>query len=216
MSAPRYRCDRVGVLFAVAGCWTASAEAVPWLLFEDPVAGAVCDVVNAANTELVVLDDTGELVIVRGPDTVLPDTFVDVDATVFFRGVPAGFLAWAEDGDDLPTLWWFFADLDVANVNEFTGEPTPTGFEPADFVGTACDACEFWDDPVDCPDEDLDGVGDDFDLCPGTPPAEPVDMDGCSIGGGAAPVRLCGTFGGLPLAMMLCGLTGLRLSAKRF
>ena len=157
-----------------------TARAVPWVLFADADSGSICDVVNAANLELVVLEATGELVIVTGIDTVLLDTFVDDEGSVFFGPFPAGFIEFAEDGDGFRTLWWFISVDDVANVNEFTGEPTATGAFASDFTDVPCDACDFSDDPVACADTDLDGVDDLFDDCLLTPLDEPVDASGCS------------------------------------
>ena len=164
----------------VLGCAT-TARAVPWVLFVDAESASICDVVNAANAELVVLDTTGELVIVSGIDPEpLFDTFVDDEGLVFFGGLPAGFIEFAEDGDGFRTLWWFVSVDDVANVNEFTGEPTATGALAFDFTDVPCDACEFWDDPADCADTDLDGVDDRFDDCLLTPLNEAADALGCS------------------------------------
>lgn len=156
------------------------AQAAPWVLYADTASDSLCDVVNAANLELVVLEATGELVGVTRTDVVFLDTFVDDDGFVFFQGLPAGFIEFAEDGDGFRTLWWLTLLGDVANVNEFTGEPTPTGLLPVDFFDVPCDACPFWDEPAECLDSDLDGVEDLFDLCPFTPLDEIADIDGCS------------------------------------
>ncbi len=168
------------LIVTVVLAYATTVRSVPWVLFVDADSASICDVVNAANLELVVLETTGELVIVTGIDTVLIDTFVDDEGSVFLEGFPAGFIEFAEDGDGFRTLWWFVSVDDVANVNEFTGEPTATGAFASDFTDVPCDACDFWDDPADCADTDLDGVDDRFDDCLFTPLDEAVDVGGCS------------------------------------
>ena len=171
------------IAFAVSVCVLGTSTtgwAVPWVLYEDPVSGSICDVVNAANLELVVLANTGELVGVTGSDVVFVGTFVDEEGFVYYDGFAAGYIDFATDGDRMRTLWWFLDVGDVANVNEFTGEPTSSGLDARSFVNVPCDACPLWDEPADCSDSDLDGVVDRFDLCPGTPLDEIADDDGCS------------------------------------
>lgn len=223
------------------------AHAVPWVQYADIASDSFCDVVNAANLELVVLEETGELVGVSGTDVVFLDTFVDEAGSVFYQDRPAGVIVFAEDGDGFRTLWWITLFDDVANVNEFTGEPTPTGLFPDDFVDVPCDACPFWDRPAECVDSDSDGVEDVFDLCgftpfdeaadddgcscsqldddldgvdncidfcPGTPLDLIADADGCAIQGppaGEIVISICGSVNTMVLAVMLCGLVGLRL-----
>ncbi len=140
------------VLLVSLGCCAAPALAqdVPWDVFEDLEFGSVCDVVNAENVELVVLSDTGQLVMVTGPDVLLVDTFVDLDGDVFVAGGPAGFITFDLDGDGLSSLWWLSLTGNVVNVDGFTGEPTPTNLFPFDFFDVPCDACDFWDDPAVC------------------------------------------------------------------
>ena len=162
-----------------SGCF-ATTQALPWLQYVDSTSDSLCDVVNAANLELVVLEETGELAGIAGTDVIFSDTFVDADGFVFYDGDPAGFVEFAEDGDGFRTLWWLTELGDVVNVNVFTGEPTPTGLFPFDFADVPCDACPFWDVPGECIDTDLDGVEDAFDFCPGTFLDEFADNDGCS------------------------------------
>ena len=126
------------------------AQEIPWDLFEDLESASVCDVINAENVELVVLHDTGQLVLVTGPDVVLVDTFVDEDGNVFFGPDPAGFIDFDLDGDGLRSLWWLSLTGNVVSVDGFTGEPTPTNLFPFDFFDVPCDACNFWDDPAVC------------------------------------------------------------------
>jgi hypothetical protein len=162
----------------------ARLSAQPWDLFVDADSDSACDLINAGNAELVVLTSTGQFVLVSGIDLILVDTLVDADNLVYYEGWPAGMITFAEDADGYRTLWWLSLFGFVMDVNPFTGEPTETLLFPSDFTGVPCDACEFWDDPYDCDptlmDEDLDGVADLFDLCPGTPLDEVADSDGCS------------------------------------
>ena len=156
------------------------AQALPWVQYVDPVNGSVCDVVNAANMELVVLDEFGTLAGITGTDVEFLDTFVDGDGSVFFQGVPAGYVDFAVDGDGFSTLWLFTPFGDVGNVDLFTGAILPTGLLPVDFFDVPCDACPFWDEPDECLDSDFDGIEDAFDLCPFTLFGEIVNDFGCS------------------------------------
>ena len=161
-----------------------SALAQPWDLFVDPVTGEACDLVNASNVELVVFSDTGELVIVSGPDVFLGDSFVDADGFVDFDGIPFGFIDFAEDGDGLASLWWLTDQGTVVEIDLDTFFPFDSGLFPDEFIGVECDACPFWDEPEDCEDivfdSDDDGIPDDEDECPDTFPGEIVDDFGCS------------------------------------
>ena len=138
----------------------ANAQTKPWDVFDDPQSSSLCDVVNVANGELVVLTVTGEFVFVSGSDVILSDTFVDGDGNVFYFGEPAGFIDFAEDGDGLRSLWWLAITGEVVNVNGFTGEPTVTSMRPTNFDRVPCDACDFWDDQSVCvvPDPDTPPV----------------------------------------------------------
>ncbi len=160
------------------------AQVFPWDLFQDPFSDSLCDVVNAANAELVILSATGEFVIVTGEDVTLEGIVVDFDGSVFLDESPAGLIAFATDGDGFRTLWWMSLTGLVINVDDLTGEPTVSDLSPGDFVDVGCDACAFWDDTVLCGDiifdRDLDGIDDDEDFCADTPPGEAVDDDGCS------------------------------------
>ena len=128
----------------------AFAQLEPWDLFLDTESSSVCDVVNAENTELVVLSDTGQLVIVTGPDVLLEDTFVDADGDVYIGNDPVGFIDFAEDGDGYRTLWWLSLTGNVVHVDGFSGNPTETNYLPSDFFDVPCDACPLWDDPTVC------------------------------------------------------------------
>ena len=160
--------------------YSTSVYALPWELYADAASDSVCDVVNAANLELVVLEATGELVAITGTDVVFLDTFVDLDGSVFFLGGPAGFIEFAEDGDGFRTLWWLTILGDVAHVDLFTGEPLLSGLLPIDFIDVPCDACSLLNAPEECFDSDLDGIEDAFDFCDFTPLDEFPDSLGCS------------------------------------
>ena len=166
----------------IAWGFGSSAMALPWVVYFDAGSDSVCDVVNAANLELVVFADTGELVGITGPDVIFLDTFVDDDGFVFFRGDPAGFIEFAQDADGFRTLWLFTLFGDVADVDLFTGVLLSTGLLPFDFFDVPCDACPQWDLPVECLDFDGDGVEDIIDECLGTLFGELVDDFGCSCG----------------------------------
>ena len=81
------------------------AQSVPWQVFQD-VTGETCEVVHAANADLVVLSSTGQLTIVTGQDITLQDTAVDTGGSVFFEGAEAGLISFQVDGDGVRTLWW--------------------------------------------------------------------------------------------------------------
>ena len=151
------------------------AQEVPWDVFsDDPVSGSVCDVVNAGNLEVVVLSDTGELIVVTEDDYALgAAAFVNADGIFFFGGIPVGEVLFADDGDGFRTLWLLAPDDTVLELDPDTGEPVFTNLFPDDFVDVPCDAFELWDD------DDFDDVPDEFDFCPDTPLNTPVTVEGC-------------------------------------
>ena len=72
--------------------------------------------------------------------------------------------------------------------------------------GDGCSCSEF--------DDDLDGVDNCIDLCPETPLDLIAAADGCATQmppGGEIVISICGSVNTMVLAMMLCGLVGLRL-----
>ncbi len=139
----------MGIAVLYAGAASAWAQ-VPWSLF----AGTDCDLINAANAELVVLEGSRQLVIVSGPDVTLVDTFVSETSDIFLDDgvdlVPVGFISLELDGDGFETLWWVDLTGNVVDVDGFTGEPTFTDLIPSDFFDVPCDACDFWDDVSVC------------------------------------------------------------------
>jgi hypothetical protein len=105
----------------------------------------------------------------RGND---PMAYTKYDRRVANENVPTdvaytnnygrGFLIMKHDADNKAGTTYIIYDKTKAN----TVLPLPTATIP----GTTLD-----------PDEDGDGVPDELDLCPGTPPGTPVDADGCPI-----------------------------------
>jgi hypothetical protein len=169
-----------GLVLAL-GSASASAQLT---LYLDDVSSSSCDLVNASNTELAVLADTQELVIIAGQDVVLLNTFVDDTGEVFVDNELVGFVEFATDGDGFRTLWWVTLTGTVVAVDSLTGDPFDSGFFPDDFIDAPCDACVFWDDPFECGgivfDSDGDGITDPFDLCRDTGFGFDVDEDGCA------------------------------------
>jgi len=147
-----------------------------------------CDLINAANADLVVLSDTAELMLVSTQDTILEDTFVDEDNNVFIGDQPVGFIDFATDGDGFRTLWWLAPSGFVVWIDTLTLEATESEWLPTDFVDVPCNACDgFWDNAADCPPPD-----------PGpTPDRGPI-------------FRICGAGFGMLFGVVLLGLVGLR------
>lgn len=175
----------------------AVAQEFPWVTFTDaPVSESVCDVINTLNSELVLLADTEQLVIVTGPDVILDDTFVDADNNVFVENQPAGFIEFAEDDDGFRSLWWVTLTGRVVTLDGFSGLPEESDFFPDELGDAGCDACNFWDDPS---------------VCAGVPgPNDP-------IGGGLGELIfevLCGGNAAATLTLTLLGLTGMRLRRR--
>jgi len=184
------------VVLSVIGCtaWaigapSSFAQVLPWVVFTDAVSGSTCDLINAENAELVLLHDTGELVIVSETDVILGDAFVDEVNNVFFEGFPVGLIGFATDRDGFRTLWWTGLTGEVVAVDPFSGEPTATDSRPDDFRSAACDACLFWDDSSVCEEPEE------------SPPPTTV--------------RICGQDVSFPLGMLFFGLLGARFHRGR-
>jgi hypothetical protein len=170
----------------------AQTSTKPWQLLLDSASSSSCDVINAANAQLVLLTATSQLSIVTQTDVTLQDTQVDADGFVTFEGNAAGAIGFATDGDGKRTVWWMSLTGTVVNVNGFTGQPTETNRSPADFSNVACDACPFWDDPTVC-----------APAPPPVPPPPPVT------------VNLCGTSVQLPIGLTAAGLVALSFTRRR-
>lgn len=180
----------VAVFAAVFWAGAALAQVKPWELYVDPLSNSACDVVNADNAQLVVLKNSGQMVIITGTDVTLGDTLVDAQGFVFFEGDPAGTIGFAEDGDDLRSLWWVSLTGTVVRVNGFTGEPSLTDNTPDDYDDVPCDACEFWDDPSLCEDDE-----------------EPEDPPTVSV-------PICGRQVEVPIATAMIGIFGVRFMRR--
>lgn len=167
-------------LFAAA----AEAQLSPWNAYSDAQSESICDLVNAANLELVVLAENGPLVIITGPDEEITGIFVEEDNTVFTGSREIGFIDFAVDGDGFRTLWLLTFEGTAAFVDPSTGAISDSGLFPDDFVNVPCDACPFWDDPSVCnltpADNDGDGIDDALDFCPDTPAGSDIDDRGCA------------------------------------
>jgi len=163
------------------------AQTKPWDVFDDALSAARCDLINAANAELVVLTVSGEVAIISGSDVILEDLFVDADGNVFYLDEPAGLIDFATDADGLRSLWWLAITGEVVSVNGFSGEPTVTSLRPTNFSDLPCDACDFWDDQSVC-----------------IVPSEP-DPDQPSI-----IITFCGMDAGMSMAMTAFGLGFMR------
>lgn len=130
-----------------------------WIVFEDFVTGAECGIINAANAELVAFFDTGEMVIVSGPDAVLFDLIVTSEDEVLFQGTSSGFVEFLDDADGLPAVFWTTLVGTLVEVDTFTGEPFDSGLLPEDRFNTGCEACDFIDDSPLCDDIIDGGIG---------------------------------------------------------
>ncbi len=138
-----------------------------WAVFPDSETTAECGVVNASNAELVVLFEDGVMATVGG--VILTDLVVDLDSPawpVTFEGAPAGFLAFATDGDGLPALFWFTLGGTIVGIDTFDAEPFDSGLFPEERINTGCDACELITSPLCEVDDDPD---DDFPDFPDLP-----------------------------------------------
>ncbi|MHC5109143.1 MAG: hypothetical protein ACYTHJ_04600 [Planctomycetota bacterium] len=173
--------------FAAAQQFDDPEEVVaPWVTFSDLDSTSICDVINAEDAELVLLESTGELVIITGEDEVLEGTFVNLDNDVFFDGVPTGFLTFDTDAEGFRTLWWVSSEGRVINTGGPGGIPVEIDAFPSDFENVPCDACDFWDDA---------------DLCASlnqNPEFPQLNLDFCGLNSGV-------TMGMMGLGMLLAG-----------
>lgn len=157
---------RLGVIAAVLGMapLAAQGQLIPWRVFADQQSTSVCDLVNAANVEAVVLLNSRRLVLVTGTDTELVNTEVLNSGEVLIDGDSFGFIEFATDADGFRTLWWVSLTGRAMQVDGLTGLPSESNLFPQDFANVPCDACPFWDDGSICTcitDSDCD----DFDEC---------------------------------------------------
>lgn len=137
---------------------TARGQFLPWDTYDDPGSPSRCDVVNTENFDLVVLADTGELVVVNGTDRIVPGSLVETDGDVFVDGVFTGFIAFDNDGEGFRTMWWFDpTGAFVTYLDPVTLTPDFGDLRPIDFVDVPCGGCPFWDEPLaECGDEEFE------------------------------------------------------------
>lgn len=132
----------------------ARAQTTPWDIFDDTQSTSTCDVVNTADTELVVLRNSGELVIVTGLDNVLPGSVVNAVGDVFIDDQPSGIISFQEDADGFRTLFWTSFAGRVIDVDGLTFEVRETDLFPSEISNVPCGVCDsgLWDIRADCDD----------------------------------------------------------------
>jgi hypothetical protein len=142
-------------------CPAASAQfGQDWVVFVDPVTGERCGIVNSAYLELTVLENTGQLVIVTGADTLLSSLFVDANNNVYQDGFSAGWIGFADDADGFASVFWLTDRDTVVEIDEITEDLYDSGLYPDELGNLGCNACDFVDDAYLC-----DGVGDGGFIC---------------------------------------------------
>lgn len=145
------------------GCTAALFAPAAWgqipgvTIFEDSFVNpqgdfSSCDLINAANAELVVLSATGELVLVSGEDVVIPGSFVTDEGDVFLDDELFGFITFEDDADGFRTLWWLSPTGRAVDIDGLTFFVSESVLFPSDFRNVPCSACdaELWDDPEGC------------------------------------------------------------------
>lgn len=139
----------LGLGFLALGTSITVAQTPFYRLFTDePTTPSLCDVVNLARASAGVIDATGELQVLDG--AVIPFSQVDVNGFVSVDRVPVGFIAFADDGDGLRTLWWLWFDGSVVDLDRQSEQPRGTLQLPSDFQRVACGACDIIDDLEIC------------------------------------------------------------------
>ena len=121
-----------------------------WVVFQDSLTGAECGVINAANAELITLFDSGTMVVITGADVRLEDLMVNVYDEVFYQGEQAGVIAFFDDADGLPAVFWTTLTGTVMQINPLTGQPSDSFLLPEEVSGTGCDACELIEESIFC------------------------------------------------------------------
>ena len=189
-------------IVAIATCLTLMYAARPaaaqtqWDVFTDAQSDSLCGLVNALNNELVVLNGTSQLMIVSSRDTILTDTFVDLEGFVFLGIDPVGVIEFAEDADGFRTLWWLTFDGRIIELGALDPIPFASEEFPGDFRNVPCNACQFVDNPIAelCAQDDVI-VSDN--------PFVPLILNFCGVGSG------------MMLTMTLCGYVGLAVVRRR-
>ncbi|MFH0983058.1 MAG: hypothetical protein V2A79_16185 [Planctomycetota bacterium] len=145
----------------------AQAQTRPWIQYYDTVSQKTCGLIHGANAEFVVLESTGELVKVSGPDVILSDLMVDEVANVYYGDELAGFIEFDIDADGNRALFWLTLIGPLVAIDAFDARPSESTLSPGDIRNTGCDACPVWDNPTTCQDNandnsDGDGGGSPF------------------------------------------------------
>ena len=156
-----------------------------WVVFQDSLTGAECGVINAANAELVTLFDSGTMVVITGADVRLNDLIVNVYDEVFYQGEQAGVIAFFDDADGLPAVFWTTLTGTVMQINTLTGQPSDSFLLPEEISATGCDACELIEESIFCGVEN--GAGND------TPSSSLGEILPFQCGAGAAGAAVVGT-----------------------
>jgi hypothetical protein len=138
----------VGLLVA-----TVPAQA-QWFDIADPMSNAVCGVINAEGGVLMVIDNNSNLVLIRGTDLTLTNTWIDEYLVVYVDDVATGTIDFASDRQGRRRAFW------ITQIGSLYGL-TPDGAAEAtdtypESVEAFCDPCEFWDDQTACVDAPLD------------------------------------------------------------
>lgn len=221
----KWKLSRIVVTAPLLICCSLSVgQTVPWLTFDDPLSQSICDVVNSADDELVVIPDfdgvTGRLMIVTGPVDVLiensvvvldPLAFVDEVFLwdVFVDNVFVGFLDFAEDGDGFGTFWWMSLTGRVIDFDGLTLAVTESDLFPIDFVDVPCDALAFWDGCLsnfDCDDTDECTI----DLCDVGVCVYAETLGDCDVGLPRISISFCGSSMGMAMMLTVFGLGAMR------
>jgi hypothetical protein len=129
-----------------------------WLVFTDPATGEVCDTVNGADFEAVVILPSRELMLVNvfdlagtvlTTDTVVSGLTVDESGNIVADGaLTGGRVSFALDGDGLNRVWVLLPDGTLsASAAELAG------LTPGALTDIRCDACGAVDQPpaLRCP-----------------------------------------------------------------
>lgn len=182
MGRNHYLLILVGLLAA-----TAPVQA-QWFDIADPMSNTVCGVINGEGGVLMVIDNNnGNLVLIRGTDLTLTNTWVDEYLVVYVDDVATGTIDFANDRQGRRRAFW------ITQIGSLYGL-TPDGAAVAtdtypESVEAFCDPCEFWDDQTACVESSLD-----------------ESTDTTTNLGGALLASLCGAGGDTATAATTLGL----------
>jgi len=125
-----------------------------WIVFSDQGSGQLCDIVNGADFEAVVLAGTGDLVLVNvydpsgqatGTDTISGLT-LGPDGNLLSGGFATGAVVYfAADADGLNRVFALNPD---GTLLASSARADLVGLTPAQFSNVRCDACGAVDDPA--------------------------------------------------------------------